>query len=144
MRSTRGAVLVAVALLAAACGVGTRTLRIADAEAEIVRISEAVIEAAGLDVAGPVTSFPLEPCTLRSGGEGLRTRIAVRAPLDGSAGPLSSAFDAAASVMIEQGLVLVESGVPGTLLGQRDGVTVTVGGDADMFEVDAITGCRPR
>jgi 6-phosphogluconate dehydrogenase (decarboxylating) len=43
-----------------------------------------------------------------------------------------------------QGLVVVESGVPGTLLGQRDGITVTVGGDARTFELDALTGCRPR
>jgi hypothetical protein len=34
--------------------------------------------------------------------------------------------------------------VPGTLLGQRDGLTVTIGSDGRTLELDAITGCRPR
>jgi 6-phosphogluconate dehydrogenase (decarboxylating) len=75
---------------------------------------------------------------------GLRTRVEVRAPLPGGSEELAAAFDAAAAVLIARGLVLVESGVPGTLLGQRDGVTVTIGSDGDALELDAITGCRPR
>ncbi len=144
MHVTRGALLVALVTLAAACGVGTGTLRITEAEAEIVRIVTAVVDTVGLDAAGQVSSAPLEQCTLRSGGAGLRTRVAVRAPLSDSTGPLAVAFDTAARVLIEQGLVIVESGVPGTLLGQRDGVTVTISGDSKVFELDALTGCRPR
>ena len=157
---TRGALLVVVAMSAAACAVGTATLRIAEAEAEIVRVAEIMTDAVGLDVAGPVVSAPLEQCTLRSGAPGLRTRVALRAPLPATppATPsatlpgmppdmpdaLARALDTAANVLVEQGLVVVESGVPGTLLGQRDGITVTVGGDATTFEFDALTGCRPR
>ena len=87
---------------------------------------------------------PLEQCALRNGGAGLRTRVEVRAPLSGGTEALAAAFDAAAAVLVTRGLVLVESGVPGTLLGQRDGVTVTIGSDGDDLELDAITGCRPR
>ncbi len=144
MSTARATLAVAVALSAAGCAVGTGTLRIAEAEAEIVRIAEAVVDAVGLDVVDPVGPAPSEQCTLRSGAPGLRTRVALRAPLTGSTAALAAALDTAAIVLVAQGLVIVESGVPGTLLGQRDGVTVTVGGDARTFELDALTGCRPR
>lgn len=144
MRSGRGALIVAVAMTATACGVGAGTLRIADAEAEIVRIAEAIVETVGLEVTGPLAAAPLEQCTLRSGAPGLRTRLSVRAPVVDRTLSSAAVFDLAASAIIDQGLIIVESGVPGTLLGQRDGVTVTVGGDVRALELDAITGCRPR
>lgn len=138
----------AVALMAAGivsgCAVGTGTLRIADAQAEIVAVAEEVLAEAGLRATGPVEAAPLEQCELRSGGPGLRTRVEVRAPLSDAPGALAEAFDAAAAVLVARELVLVESGVPGTLLGQRDGITVTIGSDGSRLELDAITGCRPR
>jgi hypothetical protein len=137
------AAVVCVAMLSA-CAVGTGTLRIADAEAEIVAVAEEVMAEAGLEPANPVRAAPLEQCELRSGGSGLRTRVEVRAPLPGGAAVSALAFDAAAAVLVARGLVLVESGVPGTLLGQRDGITVTIGSDGRDLEIDAITGCRPR
>jgi hypothetical protein len=146
MRAGSGPVLIVFAILAsltAACGVGTGTLRVADAEAEIVAIAEAVAVELDLDVALPLRAAPLEQCTLRAGGAGLRTRVGLRAPLPAGT-ELAETFDGAAAVMIEQGLVIVESGVPGTLLGQRDGLTVTIGSDGRLLELDAITGCRPR
>jgi hypothetical protein len=136
-------VLAALAVLIAACGVGTGTLRIADAEAEIVAIAEAVAVELDLDVTLPLRAAPLEQCTLRAGGAGLRTRLGLRAPLPAGT-ELAETFDRAAAVIIERGLVIVESGVPGTLLGQRDGLTVTIGSDGRLVELDAITGCRPR
>ena len=144
MRTGPTPVLIILATLLVACGVGTGTLRIADAEAEIVAIAEAVVGELGLAVTLPVRAAPLEQCTLRAGGAGLRTRLGLRAPLPAGADALAGTFDAAAAVLIERGLVIVESGVPGTLLGQRDGLTVTVGSDGRTFELDAITGCRPR
>jgi hypothetical protein len=144
MRAGRKAVLVACATFLVACGVGTGTLRIADAEAEIVAVAEAVVTELGLDVPLPLRAAPLEQCTLRAGGPGLRTRLDLRAPLPQGPEVLATTLDAAAAVLIRSGLVLVESGVPGTLLGQRDGLTVTVGSDGRMLELDAITGCRPR
>ncbi len=140
-----GALVVAVGLVAGACGVGTGTLRIADAEELIVAVAEEVVQEARLVDAGEVRSAPLEQCTLRTGGQGLRTRVAVRATLPGTGdAAVAAAFDAAAAVLVARDLVLVESGVPGTLLGQRDGITATIGSDGRMFELDALTGCRPR
>jgi hypothetical protein len=132
------------AMVLSGCAVGTGTLRIADAEAEIIAVVEEVLAEADLRAQGEVRAAPLEQCQLRSGGSGLRTRVAVRAPLRGGPGSVATAFDAAAAVLVARGLVLVESGVPGTLLGQRDGITVTIGSDGSSLEIDAITGCRPR
>jgi len=142
--AARAALAAAVVLLSAACGVGTGTLRIADAERRIVDIAEDVVRELRLDGLLPVAAAPLEQCTLRAGGTGLRTRVSVRAPLPEGAGPLADAFDRAATVLVGHGLALVESGVPGTLLGQLDGITVTLAGDSARLELDALTGCRPR
>jgi len=144
MGRTSRAVIAGLVVLAAACGVGTGTLRIAEAEAEIVALAEEMVEELGLDVVRPVRARQLEQCTLRAGGAGLRTRLDLRAPLPEGGASVAETFDAAAAVLIRRGLVLVESGVPGTLLGQRDGLTVTVGSDGRSFELDATTGCRPR
>jgi hypothetical protein len=133
-----------VVLLLAGCGVGAGTLRIADAEAEILTVAQEVVREVGLVTSGPVRSAPLEQCELRSGGQGLRTRVEVRGSLPVGPEALGTAFDAAAAVLIARGLVLVDSGVQGTLLGQRDGITVTIGSDGRLFELDALTGCRPR
>ena len=144
-RSRTVVAVVAVGLLAGACGVGTGTLRIADAEALIVGVAEEIVREARLVDAGEVRSAPLEQCTLRTGGPGLRARVAVRALLPGTGdAAVAAAFDAAAGVLVARDLVLVESGVPGTLLGQRDGITVTIGSDGRTLELDALTGCRPR
>jgi hypothetical protein len=143
-RGVRAALaVIAAALLVGGCGVGSGTLRIADAEAEVLAVAQEVIEAVGLEVSGDVRTAPLEQCELRGGGAGLRTRIEVRGVLPAGI-ELAAAFDAAASVLVARELVLVESGVPGTLLGQREGMTVTVGSDGHMLELDALTGCRPR
>lgn len=139
------AVLAALGLVLGACGVGTGTIRIGEAEAEVVAIVEEIVRESGVRGVDEVRSAPLEQCTLRAGGQGLRTRVEVRGELPGEGrAAVSAAFDAAAAVLVARGLVLVESGVPGTLLGQRDGVTVTVGSDGRLLEIDALTGCRPR
>jgi hypothetical protein len=145
MRRARAGVVSALAgLLAVGCSVGTGTLRIADAEAQIVTVAEEVVRAAGLTLATPVRAAPLEQCELRSGGSGFRTRVEVRGALATGTGSLADAFDASAVVLVAHDLVIVESGVPGTLLGQRDGLTVTIGSDGRTLELDALTGCRPR
>jgi len=146
-RAGRGLVPAVVALIAtmvSGCAVGTGTLRIDDAQAEIVDLATDVVLEVGLHIDLPVRTAPLEQCTLRSGGTGFRTRLDLRAPLPDGPSSMASAFDAAAAVLVAHRLVLVESGVPGTLLGQRDGITVTIGSDGRMLEIDALTGCRPR
>lgn len=131
------------AVLLTACGVGTGTLRISEAEREIVAVAAELVEATGMVVEGPVEAAPLEQCELRSGRSGLRTRVAVRGALpDGAAA--ADAFDAAGRVLVARDLVLVDSGVADTLLGQRDGITVTVASIGTDLQVDALTGCRPR
>lgn len=136
--------LLALSVVAAGCGVGTGTLRIDEAEAEVVAVVASIVEEAGLAPESPVAAEPLEQCELRTGGAGLRTRVTVRAALPDGPDELAEAIDAAASVLVARELIIVESGVPGTLLGQRDGMTVTVGSDGRVLEVDALTGCRPR
>ncbi len=133
-----------VGLALSGCGVGAGTLRIADAEQEIVTVVREIVAAAGLTMATPVAAAPLEPCTLRSGGAGLRTRVAVRGTVPDGEGRMAAAFDNAAATLVARELVLVDSGSHGLLLAQRDGITVTVGSDGRVLEVDALTGCRPR
>jgi hypothetical protein len=134
----RGAVTI-IALLATGCGVGSGTLRIDDAERAIVDAAEAVVVALALDIA-PVEAAPREQCELRTGGAGLRSRVRVRAQVT----EMDGAFDAAAIALGGEGFVLVESGVPGTLLVQREGMSVTVGREGNVLALDGLTGCRPR
>lgn len=143
-RASRVMGLLLLPAILAGCGVGTGTLRIADAEAEIVAVVDAIVAASGVSSERPVVAAPLEQCSLRSGGTGLRTRVNVREVLPDGGTALAAAIDAAASVLVARELIIVDSGVPGTLLGQRDGLTVTVGSDGRMLEIDALTGCRPR
>jgi hypothetical protein len=126
------------------CGVGSGTVRITDAEGTIVDVAEGVVTVLALDVELPVVPARRELCQLRTGESGLRSRIDLRAPLPDGPGSIGPAFDAAAAVLVAAGLVVVDSGVPGTLLAQRDGISVTIGSDGRMLELDAITGCRPR
>lgn len=132
------------AVLLAGCGIGTGTLRISEAEREVVAVAAELVEATGMTVEGPVEAAPLEQCELRSGRPGLRTRVAVRGALPDDEGALADAFDAAGRVLVARDLVLVDSGVADTLLGQRDGITVTVASIGTDLQVDALTGCRPR
>lgn len=140
----RVVVLLLVGTLLAGCGVGTGTLRIGEAEAEIVAVTEELVRVTGIEAPGPVEAAPLEQCEQRSGRPGLRTRVSVRGALPGGEAGAAAAFDEAATVLVARDLVIVESGVADTLLGQRDGVTVTVASIAGDLQLDALTGCRPR
>jgi hypothetical protein len=138
--AARAAAAVSATLALGACGVGSGTVRIAEAEARIVAVSEAIVRELGLDVELPLTLAPREQCVLRTGDAGLRSRIRVRA-----AHPeVAVALEQAAAVLVAQGLGLIPSGVPGTILGQVDGSSVTVGTEGRAIELDALTGCRPQ
>lgn len=134
------AVLAALALATTACGVGTGTLRIDGAEDAIVRAAAAVVDGVGLAIELPVQPGVREQCELRSGAAGLRNRVRVAAPVTTPA----TAFDAAAAALVGEGFLVVDSGVPGTLLAQRDGMSITVGSEQGRLVLDALTGCRPR
>jgi hypothetical protein len=136
----RSVAVIALTGLVAGCGVGTGTLRIDDAEEAIVRAAEAVVDRVGLDLGSPVVPGTREQCELRSGGAGLRNRVRVSAPVTDR----TAAFDLAAAALVSEGFLVVDSGVPGTLLAQRDGMSITVGAEPGGLALDALTGCRPR
>jgi len=135
-----GAAMLLLAAVTAACSVGSGTLRIAPAEERIVAAAEAVVRATSLDVPLPLDAAPREQCRLRTGDDGLRSRLGVRAEHPDPA----SLLDLAAAALVAEGFAIVASGVPGTLLAQSEGITVTVGSDGRAVEIDAVTGCRPR
>jgi hypothetical protein len=133
-------VLLVHVVLLSGCGVGSGTLRIDAAEQVIVDAAEAVVIALELDVTLPIQAAPRERCELRTGEAGLRSRVAFRAPV----AAMDVAFDAATAALATEGFVLVQSGVPGTLLLQRDGISVTIGREGGSLALDGLTGCRPR
>ena len=123
------------------CGVGSGTLGIDAAEAAVLGAAEAVVAALALDVPRPLRAGAREPCQLRTGEAGLRTRVTVRADLDL---PAADAFERAAAALSAADLLIVTSGVPDTLLASREGMSVTVAVVAGRVELDGLTGCRPR
>ncbi len=139
-RATHAALALALLVTTSGCGVGSGTLRIADAEQAIVGAAEAVVVALPLDVALPVGAAAREQCELRTGEPGLRSRVRVRAEVP-AIGP---ALEAAVAVLATEGFVLVQSGVPGTLLVQREGMSITLGREGSLLALDGLTGCRPR
>lgn len=140
MGRARASLLAAgTAAVLAACGVGSGTLRIADAEAALVDAAAAVEAALGLDVPPPAPGLR-EPCALSTGDAGLRSRVDVRAP--GAATP--AVLEAAAAALVAEGFLIVDPGVPDTVLGQREGISMSLSEDAGVLEIDGLTGCRPR
>lgn len=127
-------------LLVGGCGVGSGTLRIDDAEADLVAVATAIVAALDLDPAGPVVPGLREQCALPTGEAGLRSRVDVRAPGTVS-GPV---LEAAATALVAEGFLVIDPGVPDTVLGQRDGLSVTLAEDGGILELDGLTGCRPR
>ena len=138
-RARSAPLVAAVAVVLAACGVGSGTLRIAGAEDALVGAAGAVVAELALDVPAPAPGLR-EPCTLSTGEAGLRSRVDVRAP--GSATPAE--LEAAAAALVAEGFLIVDPGVPDTVLGQREGLSLSLAEDAGVLELDGLTGCRPR
>jgi hypothetical protein len=135
----RATIAGAAAILLSACGVGSGTIRIGDAEAQLVAAAEAVVAALDLDVGAPTPGLR-EPCALATGEAGLRSRVDVRVP-----GTVTAVvLEAAAAALVAEGFLVVDPGVPDTLLGQRDGLSVALAEDGGVLELDGLTGCRPR
>jgi hypothetical protein len=127
-------------LLLSACGVGAGTVRIAEAERVITAAVERIVTDLQLQIGAEVAPLPREQCMLRAGGPGLRSRISVRAL---APSPVED-FERAATALVAEGFLIVDSGVPGVVLGQRDGMSITLAAAAGVLEVDALTGCRPQ
>lgn len=135
----RGASLILGALLAG-CGVGSGTLHIADAEAELVAAATAVVAALAAVPDAPPAAGLREQCALPTGEAGLRSRVDVRMP--GTASP--AVLEAAASALVAEGFLITDAGLADTLFAQRDGLSVALAEDGGTLELDALTGCRPR
>ena len=140
MAARRGGTRVALALagaLLAGCSTGESTLRIDRAEGVVL---EAVRAVAG-ELSVPTDTIALagrEPCSTVSGEPGLRNRVVVRGP----AAPGLDVVAVAAAALVAEGFQVVDSGVPGTVLGQREGLRVTAALATRGVEIDGITGCR--
>lgn len=140
-QSARIRALLSVALLALllpACGSDDATLRIDRAESIVLDGVRAVAGDLGL----PTEDIALtgrEACSTISGEPGLRNRVVVRGE-----GPDGLDVEStAAAALVREGFEVVASGVPGTVLGQREGMRVTAALARRGIELDGVTGCRP-
>jgi hypothetical protein len=132
------AVLLAAAVLACGCGVGTATVRIDGAERTVLTAASDVAEA----LSGPADGVDLtgrERCTTVTGAAGLRNRVRARWPAPAGIDVL----EVAAEVLATRGFELLDPDIPATVLGQRDGMRITVAVAQGRVELDGITGCRP-
>lgn len=137
--SSLGPLLVAVTLLAGACSTGDSTLRIDRAEDTVLGTVRDVAEALGLPADDDAIALTgREPCSTVSGEPGLRNRVTVR----GAAPDGVDVEEVAARTLVDAGFEVVASGVPGTVLGQREGMRITAAVAARGVELDGITGCR--
>lgn len=126
------------ALLLAACGSDDAALRIDRAESVVLDAVRAVAVDLGLPTEG-IALTGREPCSTISGEPGLRNRVVVRGE-----GPDGLDVEAtAAAALVREGFEVVDSGVPGTVLGQREGMRVTAALARRGIELDGVTGCRP-
>lgn len=145
-RGRRGGVLLAVLLLAAAVLVGCSrfgeaTIRIDEAEEEIVALTDEIIEAIGLEVTSTRPLGAREDCELPTASDGASNRLSVRGPIPEDV----EVLDAAAAVLSQADYELVPGDRPDELFGRRDGIRITVALDRGTGEVaiDANTACRP-
>jgi hypothetical protein len=131
--------LVALAALPACEGPGSTT-DIAEAEAEIVAAVEAVADGLGLDQRRERPLGTRSRCTWVAGRPGARNSVAIVGVPTISGDPL----DRGAQLILEAGFELVDSGVPDTVFGRREGMRLTVvrGPDGEV-SVDGATDCKP-
>lgn len=142
--SPRGAArlgtVVLLVLLSACSRLGEATIRIDEAEAEIVRLTDEIVDATDLEVTSARTLGPREGCELVTPGEGAANRVSFRGPIPEGVPVL----ERAAAILTEAGYQLVPSG-DDEVFGRRDGLRITVLIDRPAGEVaiDGNTACRP-
>lgn len=128
-------------VLASACSrLGEATIRIDEAEGEIVRLTDEIVAASDLEVTSARTLGPRERCELVTPGEGAANRVSFRGPIPDGVPVL----ERAAAILTEAGYQLVPSG-DDEVFGRRDGLRITVLLDRPAGEVaiDGNTACRP-
>jgi hypothetical protein len=137
--------LLAMALLVvspAACSrLGEATIRIDEAEQEIVRLADEIVASTGLEVTSAQTLGRREPCELVTTGAGASNRVSFRGPIPEGVPVL----ERAAAILTDAGYQLVPGESEDELFGRRDGVRITVLMDRPAGEVaiDGNTACRP-
>lgn len=135
--SVRVALCLGLSLMVGGCGTGDSTLRIDRAEGLVLDAVRAVAGELGLPTS-EVALTGREPCSTVSGEPGLRNRVVVRGVVPGGV----DVGTIAAATLVAEGFEVVASGVPGTVLGQREGMRVTASVAVRGVELDGITGCR--
>jgi len=135
--------LVALLLLQlAACSrFGEATIRIDEAEQEIVRLTDEIVAAIDLEVTSSRMLGRRERCELVTTDTGAANRVAFRGPIPEGVPVL----DRAAAILTDAGYQLVPGGREDELFGRRDGLRITVLIDHPAGEVaiDGNTACRP-
>lgn len=140
----RGGLLAVALLLVLPAGCsrfGEATIRIDEAEQEIVRLTDDIVASIGLEVTSARTLGRREPCELVTTGTGASNRVSFRGPIPEGVPVL----ERAAAILTEAGYQLVPGESEDELFGRRDGLRVTVLIDRPAGEVaiDGNTACRP-
>lgn len=135
-----GAFLLLV-LLAACSRLGEATIRIDEAEQEIVRLTDEIVASIDLEVTSARTLDPRERCELVTTDTGAANRVAFRGPIPEGVPVLQRA----AAILTDAGYQLVPGESEDELFGRRDGLRITVLIDRPAGEVaiDGNTACRP-
>lgn len=124
-----------------ACNGSGSTLDIADAEEEIAEVVDTVAEGLGLEQRQERPLGDRTRCEWVAGQPGASNTVGVSGVPTYDGDPL----DRGAQLIVEAGFRLVDSGLPDTVFGRREGMrlTVVLGPDGEVA-VDGATDCRPR
>ncbi len=133
--------LVVLVLLSACARGGEATIRIDQAEDEIVRLTDEIAAAVGLEVTSASPLGPRERCELVTTGQGASNRVSLRGPIPDGVPVL----ERSAAILTDAGYQLVPGESEDDLFGRRDGLRITVVLDRPTGEVaiDGNTACRP-
>lgn len=136
-----GALALTVLVLVGCSRFGEATIRIDEAEAELARLTEELVEVLGLEVTTAAPFAARSRCQLVTTETGASNRSSVRGPIPDT----PDLLERAAAVLTEAGYVLVPGEEPEEVFGRRDGLRLTVAIDRGTGEVaiDANTDCRP-
>lgn len=134
------ALLLAAVVLAGCSRFGEATIRIDEAEEEIVALTDEIIEVIDLEVTRATPLGDRRRCELVTASDGAANRLSARGPIPEDVDVL----DAAAAVLTGANYQLVPGDRPDELFGRRDGIRITVALDraTDEVAIDASTACR--
>ena len=133
--------VVVVALLSACARFGEATIRIDQAEDEIVRLTDEIAAAVELEVTSASPLGRRERCELVTTGQGASNRVSLRGPIPDGVPVL----ERSAAILTDAGYQLVPGESEDELFGRRDGLRITVVIDRPTGQVaiDGSTACRP-